>query len=98
MNRGNQPSIQPMMAGGQPLMMQQQIKNIENPGMSNQVLVNPNNTRPGPLPIRANHILSDEDDNSNSGGGPAGGLRMGPGIGQRSNQLTMIGGNIPGRK
>lgn len=86
------------MGGGQPMMMQQQIKNIENPGMSNQVQVNPNNARPGPLPVRANHILSDEDDNSNSGGGPVGGLRMGPGIGQRSNQLTMIGGNIPFRK
>ena len=98
MNRGNQPNIQPMMGGGQPMMMQQQLKNIENPAMSNQVQVNPNNTRPGPIPIRGNHILSDEDDNSNSGGGPAGGLRMGPGIGQRSNQLTMIGGNIPGRK
>jgi hypothetical protein len=80
-------------------MMMQQFKNMENPAMSNQVQVNPNITRPGPIPIKANHILSaDEDDNSNSGGGPAGGLRVGPGMGQRNNQLTMIGGNIPVKK
>ena len=79
-------------------MIQQQIKNNDNPAMSNQVQVNPNNARPGPLTIRANNILSDEDDNSNSVGGPVGGLRMGQGIGQISNQLTMIAGIIPVRK
>ena len=81
------------------MMMQQQFKNMENTAMSsNQVQVNPNITRPGPIPIKANLILSDEDDNSNSGGGPAGGLRVGPGMGQRNNQLTMIGGSIPVKK
>ena len=50
--------------------------------------------------MNGNLILSDDDD-MNSGGGPnpgAGGLRLGPGMGQKSNQLTMIGGNIPVKK